>query len=138
MFLPDVQYQRNKASTPTGQYYLHTTALQAFEDKTSFLSAIDRLRKIPTFGLSVRGTHDIFTKAAALAETYDFSATQQPVFVIRTSKSVPLRLYRLRGSLAGLIRPTSDAALSNCVCRLVTTGKHRQKPKIYTFLPRNR
>jgi hypothetical protein len=127
LFLPDLQYQRNKATTPTGQYYLHTTALEAFEDKTSFLCSIHRLGLIPTVGLGLGGRQDVFAKAAALAETYDFAATQQPVFIIRTSRSVPLLLYRLRGSLAGLIRPTSDIALANCICRLVTTGRTQGK-----------
>ncbi len=126
-FLPDMSYQQNKASTPTGQYCLRSTELQAFEDKTAFLRSIQHLN-VPTAMFGLAGTQGIFAKAVEQAESHDFAATPQPVFVVRSSKKKdPLRLYRLRGSLAGLVRPTSDSTVANCECRLVTAGQTKAK-----------
>ena len=135
-YVPDMQYQRTKASTPTGLYNLHSTTLQAFEDKTAFVRSIDHLKNIATVGLSA-GSNFILGTAVELAASYDFGAASQPAFIIRNKRSDPARLYRLRGSLAGLIRPTSDLAVVNCQCRLVTAGRTQGKTEyLHVFATR--
>ncbi len=136
-YAPDMQYQRTKASTPTGLYNLHSTTLQAFEDKTAFVRSIDNLKNIAIVGLSA-GPSLLLRTAVELAASYDFGAAPQPAFIIRNNKrSDPARLYRLRGSLAGLIRPTSDLAVVNCQCRLVTAGRTQGKTEyLHVFATR--
>ncbi len=135
-YVPDMQYQRTKASTPTGLYNLHSTTLEAFEDKTAFVRSIDHLKSIATVGLPA-SSNILLGTAVELAASYDFGAAPQPAFIIRNKRSDPARLYRLRGSLAGLIRPTSDLAVVNCQCRLVTAGRTQGKTEnLHVFATR--